>query len=739
MIALFSATLFVSAALLFVLQPMFGKFLLPVLGSTPQVWIASMLFFQTVLLLGYAYGHFLSARLAPRRQAIVHVAIVAVAVIVLPVGVPDDATPPDSGNPVWWQLGLMALSIGLPFFALSSSAPLVQRWLSLSAHRRAADPYFLYRASNAGSIAGLAAYPLVLEPLLGLDDQGEWWTVGYVILLLLMAACAATVLRAREGSVSVLPDAVAPPPAGERPVDWRRRVRWVALAFVPSSLMLGATTYITRDIAPVPLLWVLPLAAYLFSFVIAFAPRPDPHPLVRAARAAMPALAVILTFAIVTRAERPLWLLIALHLIALLAVGLVAHGRLAEDRPHTSRLTEFYLWVAVGGALGGVFNALLAPIVFQTLVEYPLAIALACALYPGPVKERPTVLEFFTRSKKPTRVLDWVAPVAIGVAVAVALDAVQTSDPDASTAARAVVFGIALGIVVNFARRPLRFGAAIGAVFLASSVATGSGVDVIDRDRSFFGLYRVEQIGPFHEIIDGTTVHGVERTGPGPPEPLSYYAPVGPIGELFRAMGDDAERPAARTAIVGLGAGGLACYARPAEHWTFYEIDPTVARIARDPDLFTYLRDCEGRHDVVLGDGRQSLADEGDERFGLIALDAFTSDAVPVHLITREALELYRDRLRPDGLLLFNISNRYVELEPVLGNLADDIGLRCSTRKFRASEEQADRRMDSSEWVVMAARSPTFDRLRWRDCRRDPGARTWTDDYSNVLGTLRWE
>ena len=262
---------------------------------------------------------------------------------------------------------------------------------------------------------------------------------------------------------------------------------------------------------------------------------------------------------------------------------------------------------------------------------------------------------------------------------------------------------------------------------------------MLHRDRSFFGLYRVEATGPYHEIIDGTTVHGVERTGPGRPEPLSYYALAGPTGDLFRAMGDDPNRPAARTAIVGLGAGGMACYARPGERWTFYEIDPAVARIARDPRLFTYLRDCQGEHDVVLGDGRQSLAAARGERFGLIAIDAFTSDAVPVHLITREALELYRDRLRPDGLLLFNISNRYVELEPVLGNLARDLELDCRTRKFRATPEQADRRMDSSEWVVMGSGSPTIDRLGWRACRRDPGARTWTDDYSNVLGTLRWE
>ena len=739
MIALFSATLFVSAALLFWLEPMFGKFLLPTLGSTPQVWIASMLFFQIVLLAGYAYGHVLSARLAIRRQAILHAGLVAVAVVVLPVGVPAGARPPQSSNPVWWQLGLMAVTIGLPFFALASSAPLVQRWLAASGHRRAADPYFLYRASNAGSIAGLVAYPALIEPLLGLHAQGRWWTAGYIALIVLMAVCAGTVLRSGAAPSDAELSAIAEtPPGGARPVDARRRARWVALAFAPSSLMLGATTYITRDIAPVPLLWVLPLVAYLGSFVFAFAPRPDPSPLVRLARLTTPLLVVVLVHVVVTGAQRPLIALTALHVIVLFAVALVAHGELAGDRPHASRLTEFYLWVAVGGALGGAFNALLAPVVFPTLVEYPLAIALACALHPGPLRERPTALEFFTRSKKPTRVLDWAAPVLIGAAVALALGAIQSDEPDGATAARGVVFGLALGVVFNFWRRPLRFGAAIAAIFLASAVPDGAGVKVIDRDRSYFGIYKVEESGAYHTIYDGTTIHGVQRVGPGPPEPLSYYNPAGPVGQLFRAMGDDPGRPASRTGIVGLGAGGLACYARPGERWTFFEIDPTVARIARDPKLFTYLRDCPGTYDVRVGDGRKSIERTRRGEFGLITIDAFNSDSVPVHLLTREALSLYLDRLRPGGVLLFNISNRFVNFEPVLGNLAPGLGPSCAIKQLRVNDAQSERHWDSSTWAVMTRDRALLARLHWRGCRRDPGAKVWTDDFSDVLGTLRW-
>jgi hypothetical protein len=759
-IRLYSATLFLSAALLFVLELMFGKFLLPTLGSTPQVWIASMLFFQAALLGGYMYAHLLTRRVAPRTQAIAHVALVVIALIVLPVGVPSDARLPESGNPVLWQLGLMAITIGLPFFALASSAPLIQRWLAQSGHPRAADPYFLYRASNAGSVVGLVSYPLIIEPLLGLEAQGLWWTVGYVLLAMLMAFCAWTLWKAAEKTgpdpdFSGVPAGAAaaalrradertgsdpdfsPPPASGDPIDWRRRAKWLALAFAPSSMMLGATTYLTRDIAPVPLLWVLPLATYLASFVVAFSPRPQPRPLIKAARLAMPVLVVVLVYAIVTEAERPLWLLMLLHLATLFAVALVCHGALAADRPAADRLTEFYLWVSLGGALGGVFNALIAPALFVTLVEYPLAIAIAAALYPGALKERPTVLEFFTRSKRPSQVLDWIAPPLIGGAVAFALVAVQSDNGDTARTARAVVFGIALGIIVNFARRPLRFGAAVAAILLASSVGAAADIEVLDRDRSFFGIYRTDGVGPYHEIVVGTTVHGVERYDDSgkQPEPLSYYAPGGPVGDLFTKL------PPSQfdsTAIVGLGAGGLACYSEPGAKWTFYEIDPTVARIARDPALFTYLRDCDGEFDVKIGDGRQVLADEPEGKFGLIVLDAFTSDAVPFHLITREALAMYEQRLRPGGVLLFNVSNRYVDLEPVLGNLAHDLGLACRTDEIKVTREQAEQRWDSSKWVVMARAPGALDPLGWKTCGREPDARTWTDDYSNVLGALRW-
>jgi SAM-dependent methyltransferase len=559
-----------------------------------------------------------------------------------------------------------------------------------------------------------------------------------------MAACALIVLRAGVEPGTSDPGAVDPgpvdphPPAAEADVTWRRRARWVALAFVPSSLMLGATTYITRDIAPVPLLWVLPLTAYLLSFVVTFAPRPDPSPLTRTARVAMPVLAVILVHVVVTGAQRPLWLLTLLHVVVLFAVALVCHGALAADRPHTQHLTEFYLWVSAGGALGGVFNALLAPVIFSSLTEYPLAIVLACALYPGPVKQRPTALEFFTRSRKPTQVLDWLAPVLVFVAVAAALVTAQTSDPDDSTPVRSVIFGVALGIVFNFHRRPLRFAAAIAAIFLAATIPDGAGVSVIERDRSFFGIYKVEESAGYHTIYDGSTIHGVERMDSGQPQPLSYYNAAGPVGQFFRAMGDDPGRPASSTAIVGLGAGGMACYARPGERWTFYEIDPTVARIARDPRLFTYLRDCPGRYDVKVGDGRKSLERARPGQYGLITIDAFTSDSVPVHLLTREALQLYLERLRPGGLLLFNVSNRFVDFEPVLGNLAHDLKLRCGIDQLRVNDAQSERRWDSSTWAVMSRGGATLERLGWDACRRDPGTRVWTDDFSNVFGALRW-
>ncbi|MEA2467491.1 MAG: hypothetical protein QOJ57_1617 [Thermoleophilaceae bacterium] len=694
MTLLYSLALFVGAALLFALEPMVGKFLLPPLGSTPAVWNTTVLFFQATLLAGYLYSH-LTSRL--RAQKLVHIAVLALGVVSLPIAVAADLTP--SSHPVLWLLGLLAITAGLPFFALAANGPMLQRWYG------GRDPYFLFAASNAGSLVGLLAYPLVVEPHLSLHDQGWAWAAGYGFAAVLVVACAIAGRRAPA------PDPVADAP----PLAARRRLTWLVLAFVPSSLMLGVTTYATRDLTPFPLLWVLPLAIYLLTFVVVFAPRSQPEKLVRIGRILLPGIAIVVVYTLAIGSQRPLWLLLPLHLVGLAVAALMCHARLAADRPAAAHLTEFYVWVALGGVLGGVFNAILAPIVFPGLIEYPLALVAALLLRPRPPMNRPALLEFFFRDPRPTKAMDYVVPVLLGAGVLIGLSLVDGFN------GRSVVIGLACGLSLNLSKRPIRLALALGGILLAVTLSAGQ---PLERSRSFFGIYKVEQEGARHLLYDGTTVHGLQRVGS--PEPLEYYGRAGPAGQAFAGL-----RPRAVGAS-GLGAGAIACYG----HVTFLEIDPEVVRIARDPDLFTYLRDCPAT--VHVGDGRR-LLDDSPERFELLVVDAFNSDAVPVHLITREALALYLSRA---PVVLFHISNRYLRLEGVLGNLARDAGLTCLDQTHHPTPAQIDDGLATSKWAILA-RSPSdlgplaTDR-RWHRCGDNPGARVWTDDYSDLLSAIAW-
>jgi hypothetical protein len=710
--ALYSLALFVSAALLFALEPMVGKFLLPPLGSTPAVWNTTVLFFQATLLAGYLYSH-LTSRLSIRRQALVQLALLAVAVVALPIAVPGDVTP--SSHPVLWLLGLLAATAGLPFFALAANGPMLQRWIGKS------DPYFLFAASNGGSLMGLLAYPLVVEPNLSLHDQGRAWGFGYGFAALLVAGCAVAVWRRGSARTEAAPSA-------PEEIDWQRRARWLALAFVPSSLMLGVTTYATRDLTPFPLLWVLPLAIYLLTFVTVFAPGARPERLVTLGRRVLPGIAIVVVYTLAIGSQRPLWLLLPLHLLGLAAAALMCHARLAADRPGPRHLTEFYVWVALGGVLGGAFNALVAPVAFPGLIEYPLALVAALLLRPKPPTTRPALLEFFFRDARPTKAMDAVVPVLLGAAVLIALELGGTSFDT-----RSVIIGLACGLALNLSKRPLRLGLGLGAILLAVSVAGSAGERVLERSRSFFGIYKVVQRedAPVHVLYDGTTVHGVQRIGSR--DPLEYYGRAGPAGQAI------AELPAAttqRVGAVGLGAGALACYGR----LTFYEIDPEVVRIARNPNLFTYLRDCPAT--VHVGDGRRLLVREQPGRFGLVVVDAFNSDAIPVHLITRQALALYLSRAGPHGAVLFHISNRYLRLERVLGNLARDSHLTCRVQTHHPTPAQVDHGLATSKWAVLARVPGDFGRLdadtRWHACGGDPSARVWTDDYSDLLSAIAW-
>lgn len=723
-LVLYSVTLALSAALVFMVQPMFGRLLLPLLGGTPAVWTIALLFFQSALLLAYLYAHWSTRRFGVRRQAALHLALVAAALIVLPIGVPGGWSPPAESSPLPWLLAVLVVSVGLPYFVVSSTAPLLQSWLADSDHPDAGDPYFLYRASNVGSVVGLLSYPLLVEPGLGLDAQTWLWSGGYALFGGLMIACAVVLWRSRRASAG--PAAAAEPQESAAPITRGRRARWVLLAFVPSSLMLGATTALSLNVAPVPLLWVVPLSLYLASFIVVFSRARGTGLVGRAAAFVTPPLAVLLAGVIALGLHTPLWLIALIHLATLFAVALVCHGRLAADRPASANLTEFYAYVSLGGALGGLFNGVIAPLLFDQLTEYPIALVLACFLLPSAKRWR----DGFSLGRH-------VLPaVALG---GIALYAFQLTESSATA------LWVATGLVglgcLALSRHPLRFGIAVAAAMVASWVGTIDNSRVIYQERSFFGVHRVEVSADdiLHELWNGKILHGAQVGGRAI-DPVSYYHPHGPLGQVFAKLPD--RELLDRAAVVGLGSGAIACHSRPGDRWTFYEIDPTVESIARNNDLFSYLRDCKGSFNVVLGDGRLSLTKERDATYGLIVQDAFGSDAVPTHLVTREAVELYKRKLRPGGVLMFHVSNKYLDLEPVVGNLAAATGLTCLAQDDREiSARDARGYMLPSHWTVLA-RSPADlgglnDDRRWGACRTN-GDRVWTDDYANVLSAIAW-
>ena len=749
-VVLFSMTLFVNAALLFAVQPMFSKMVLPMLGGTPAVWNTCMLFFQAALLCGYLYAHVTSRWLDVRNQSILQIALFGLTFLTLPVAVASGWRPTGSEMPVWWLAGLLVVSLGAPFFMLSTGAPLLQRWFSETGHPSAENPYFLYAASNLGSMVALLAYPVLIEPTLRLEQQSHLWTAGYVVLAALIATCAfvvrsrlvrgsltasgttrrtvaADAIAADIDSLSALPIVSASADA-ERLTVWRR-VRWVLLSFVPSSMLLAVTTYLSTDVASIPLLWIVPLAIYLFTFVIVFARRVV---IFRHAFAVwlQPPFLLILGVAIALMMQRSVTALAPTHLAAFFLTALVCHGELAEDRPSVAHLTEFYLWLSVGGVLGGVFNVIVAPQVFDSVVEYPIAIVLAAALRPTLAKRGPLARE-----------LDVILPAALGVAIVFLM---RAGFPPASWGDRAPVwiFGVYAIAVLCFQRHPIRFALGIAAIFIGAALGRGTDQTLLFKGRSFFGVYRVTKLPKHRALQNGTTTHGGQSIYPEfATEPLTYYHRDGPLGQSFASL--MRKNPDRRVAIVGLGTGTIACYGRSNETWTFYEIDPLIERIAFNPKYFTYLRDCPPAKRIVLGDARLSMQQAPDSSYDFIILDAFSSDAIPVHLMTREALQLYLRNLAPGGSIAFHISNRYLNLEPVLVELARDAkiaGIVGADTSITASQ-RASYKMDS-RWVVLSRKATDHAELAvkpgWHVLPPKSTVGLWTDDFSNVLSVFRW-
>ena len=659
----FALTLFVSATLLFIVQPMFAKMVLPLLGGSPAVWNTCMVFYQGSLLAGYLYAHFSTRWLGVRRQAGLHLAILCLPWLVLPVGMATAWTPPAEANPIPWLLMLMTVSVGLPFFVVSASAPMLQAWFANTGHPAAKDPYFLYAASNLGSMLALLGYPIIVEPLLSLGGQSLAWTMGYGLLMLLTAGCAVFLWRRvpEKPTCAADEEPARDGPQGDDPT-FSTRMRWLVLSFAPSSLLLGVTAHISTDIAAVPLLWVVPLALYLLTFVFVFARHSLlPHDLMVRVQ---PFLVIVLAVLFFHGVSKMVWLKLLLHLVTFFFIAMVCHGELAKTRPRAKFLTEFYIWMSVGGVLGGLFNAMVAPNLFPTIIEYPLVIAVACLLRPK--------LDAVEKGGR-GRWFDLALPAAMvfgfgGLVLGLHSRGILMTEGSASA-----ILAVAGLIVFSFQARPIRFGLGIAATFVIGSLCFGQESNVLHVERNFFGVIRVSRLPEpvAHVMSHGSTNHGMQRQDPAESrQTIGYYHQSGPLGQVFASLGDPARTR--EIGIIGLGTGSITAYAKAGQRVVYYEIDPAVVRLARNPQYFTYLRDCEGETDVVLGDARLTIGAEDDSHFEMLILDAFTSDAIPIHLITREAVGLYLKKLTPQGVLVMHISNRYLDLEPILGNIADD-------------------------------------------------------------------
>ena len=730
-VPLFVLTLLCSSALLFLVEPMFAKLVLPLLGGTPAVWNTCMVCFQAILLAGYAYGHWSIRWLGIRRQALLQLLVLFIAAVALPVALPRGWEPPAGRNPMLWLLAVLTVGVGAPFFALATQAPVLQRWFASTGHRAGRDPYFLYAASNLGSLAALIAYPTIFEPLMRLADQSNLWSLGYAGLIGLSACCALLAGSAQKAERLLVESIPA-----------LRRARWILLAMIPSGLLLGTTTFITTDIAAVPMLWIVPLILYLLSFILVFASRPIiPH---RIMVRLQPVLVLWVALLMLGQVGQPVWMVLAVHLACLFVSSMACHGELAADRPSVGRLTDFYLMMSLGGVLGGLFNALAAPLLFQSAAEYPIVLIAACALCPR-----------FTPAKPMTglreRALDVIWPAAAGaLAWGMPRAAAAVAGRDAISLP-ILAMGIAVMFVGAAIPRRGRFVAALAVLFLVAGADAGRGRVQLVR-RSFFGIHRVVRNpdGPFNDIYHGTTVHGrqfVDSITGMPAQPtvaLTYYARSGPIGQVLTDL--PASPGSKRIWVVGLGVGSLAAYADRSTQLTYFEIDPAVRWIAQDSGYFTFLKSAQDRGAnvrIVMGDARLTLRQAASRSCDILVVDAFSGDAIPVHLLTRQAMSIYLDKLDRKGILAFHISNMYLDLLPICSALAADAGCVGLYRNdLEVTPAEVAEGKSASQWVVIARDKASLAKLandpRWRALPSTPAARVWTDDFSNILSVFRW-
>ena len=710
---LFTSTIFLSASLLFFVQPLFAKLVLPHIGGAPAVWTTAMLFFQTVLIAGYLYAHLSTKYLPVKAQIGVHLALWALALFFLPLSVPDTWSYDPTASPAFQTLGLFALGVGLPFAVLSANAPLIQSWYAKSGGPSADDPYFLYGASNLGSLIALLAFPLVAEPLVGATTIGWGWAMGFVVL---GAGLLISGLTAR-GEVAVTSTKTFTAPSAKS-IAW-----WLALAFVPSSLMLALTTKLSQDLGSVPLIWVLPLSLYLVSFVVSFREKMIiSRPVLKLTFLA--SLGLIGAAFAGLAAPAVTWTLAGLLLLAFFVIAVYAHRTLYEARPDSSGLTLFYVMMSVGGALGGLFNSLLAPAFFNQIQEGRITIVIAALL-------------LFAGAKTLSPRDGYLGILGALIALSPLIASKTFVQMDAEDLGNFTLIMLILSLVL-MRRKALAVTIALASVTVVGAIHTQG--DAIHRDRSFFGTHRIFNADEMRLYANGTTVHGaqfIEDLGAKRPRPLFYYHENAPMAQVLTAPRAGQGH---RVGIVGLGIGALACYAQEGQDWHFYEIDPTVDQIARTPALFSFVTTCTPNAPTHLGDARIVLEQQTDHTFDTLVIDAYSSDSVPVHLTTLEALEVYLDRLDHDGVLVFHISNRYYDVSLPLGRAAEKLGLTAYIQDYDPGADPAPG--DTRSLVVMMARNEAaFGTLardaRWEKLESD-GKRIWTDDFADLLSIMIW-
>jgi hypothetical protein len=734
-LVVYTAAIFVSALLLFSVQPLFTKMVLPRLGGSPAVWSVAMVFFQSLLLAGYAYAHLLMQVKNRTTVVAVHLVLLVIALLTLPLSIAGSWGEPPTSGYAFWLLGLFVVSIGLPFFALAANNPLLQAWFVRTGHPAGPDPYFLYASSNIGSFLALLSYPVLLEPMFTLRSQNLMWTGGYGVLVLLIATCGLLLLRSPAPAVAdpqtgQSGDASAPAPG------WRLRARWIFLASVPSGLLIAVTAHISTDVAAAPLLWVLPLSLYLLTWVLVFQSRPLlPHKWMLMLQPL--AIAGVITL-LALGGEQNLLLTLGGHQLCFFVIAMACHGELARTRPAAKYLTGFYVALSFGGMVGGLFAGLIAPYAFSWVAEYPILLALAALCRPSDGGER---WPSWSR---------WYWPVLAVLAVALIAPAWYAGkmpswllDHRVWTASAVGVLAAALALLLKANRLKIFATVVLALVLIRVYPADDGRVETV---RSFFGVHKIVVMpgGQYHVLMHGTTIHGAQRflnsdgtPVAGRPEPISYYHRDGGIGQAIAAVRERKGAPL-RVAVIGVGSGTLACAAEPGETWKFFEIDQTMIDTARDPKYFSYIQNCAPDMKPVIGDARLTFAKEPDGVYDLIIVDAYSSDAIPIHLATQEAMQIYKDKLAPQGAVVMHVSNRHLELSSVVVGIADANEM----QSWVYSEDSGrDNEYIFATTVVVSAREEAdIGKLassdEWTQTEPTENQRVWTDDYSNVLGAV---